>query len=439
MNSKNTVLFQKANVLTMEEESLLNGYDVLVENGVITAIGRDLSSENARVIDCRGKTLLPSLFDSHTHIIFKDTLPLFLAYGITTVVNMCGQPCHLRWKKEIEEGRIIAPDLITAGPIIDGTEKFHQGFSIHHWETLPVDEEFPGILSFPGIIAAPDAESARRAVRYTKAAGYAYVKAYNHMEREAHDALFDEAQKLGIPVIGHYDDCINSDQIKDLMPADYDVLQRTVAHIIFVNEQNIEKMLAFGTYLDPTLIVEEVHFGTVREEPAYQEASALLNPAIAKQWKEANLLHQQSYRGPHVKYRTCRRGREWYHEMIRRYEKAGGRIIAGTDGGMEYMLPGYTLVRELAYYVEAGLSNFAALKTATVNPAQCFGLEKELGTVKKGKRANLLVLDGNPLENIRALEKPALVVKDGVPYDRAFLDNWCEQLRTKPAEEMETV
>lgn len=440
MVQSHSFLFRGCGLIDMLDGSCRQQMDVLTQHGRITAIGQGLiPPEDCTVINCEGKYLMPSLIDSHTHIMFADTLPVFLAHGITTVINMCGHACHLRWQKELLAGTREGSDLITTGPIIDGTEKYHLSFQLCREEPIPVDASYPGLLAFPGIIAAPDAETARQAVRYTKEAGYAYVKCYNHLEREVHDALFDEAARLGISVLGHYDDCINSDCLTDLAPEDYEIQQRTVSHVIFINEQNLPKMLASGVYLDPTVIVERVHFGGERETASYQEELSLLNPAIQKSWTDSNDLHRASYQGDHIKYRVKRRGFEWYEQVIASYHRAGGKIIAGTDGGMEYMLPGWSLHQELAGYVKAGLSPYEALCTATVNPVACFDLKDETGTIETGRPSRLLLLDGNPLENIRALSQVAAVLKDNHLYDRAGLDLWRQQLRSLPANQLESV
>ena len=440
MVRSNAFLFHNSGLIDLLEDRCRQQMDVLAQNGQIGAIGRDLTPpEGCTVIDCEGKYLMPSLIDSHTHIMFADTLPIFLADGVTTVINMCGHACHLRWQKELLAGTREGSDLITTGPIIDGTEKYHLSFQLCREEPISADASYPGLLAFPGIIAAPDAETARKAVRYTKEAGYAYVKGYNHMEREAHDALFDEAAKLGLQVLGHYDDCINSDCLTDLNPEDYEIRQRTVSHVIFVNEQNLPKMLEAGVYLDPTVIVERVHFGGERETAAYQEELSILNPAIQKSWTDSNDLHRASYQGDHIKYRVKRRGFEWYEHVISTYHRSGGKIIAGTDGGMEYMLPGWSLHQELAGYVKAGLTPYEALRTATVNPVACFDLKDEAGTIEKGRPSRLLLLDANPLEDIYALSQVSAVLKDNRFYDRAGLDTWRQQLHDLPADQLESV
>lgn len=440
MNKYDQLLIKNCNVIDLINEKIMNEYDVLIKGGEIVEIGKKINSSNIlKVLDGSDKYLLPSLIDSHTHIEFVDTLLFYLSCGITTVVNMCGMPIHLRWAKEIADGIRIGPDIISAGPIIDGTEKYHCSFQLREMEAIDADRQFDGLLAYPGMIVAKDDATARLAVRYTKTAGYDYVKYYNHMNLEAHNAVFDEAKKLGIDVIGHYGDCINSDCISKLSADDYDISQRTVSHIVFVNNQNIQKMLSSGVYLDPTLIVEQTHFGSIQDNTNYKEQLSLLNTAIKEKWVESNRLHALSYQGDHVKHRIKRRGQEYYYKAIFEYQKAGGKIIAGTDSGMEYMLPGWSLHQELLNYVDAGLTSWQALRTATINAAECFRLESKMGSIQVGKKARMMLIDKNPIENLSNISRICMIFKDDMLIDKLYLDECIDKARNKPVEMLESI
>ena len=388
MKEAKKMVLADVNLITLTDNQVLYHQDLLVENGYIGSIvpHKSLSEENFEVLDCKDKYVIPSFTDSHVHVVCADSLEWFLGYGVTSVINMQGVSTHLQWKKEVALGERIGSDIFTTGPIIDGRDEFVR-FSKAYKKAprLPADELYPNILFYEGLMIATKPEEARKCVRYTKAAGYDFVKVYSNVTREVYYAICEEAEEVGIDVIGHIPDCINSDYSDDA--DNFQIKQKTIEHVSSINEKIIKKMLKSNVYLDTTLAVEKVHMQKQIDNPDYKSRMELMNPAVLNQWEESKKNHMEGYQEVKGRRKTIHHDPEYYAKMIRIFVDGGGKILAGTDGALEYMIPGYTLHKELEFLVEYGLNELEALKTATVNPSIFLKKEKEIGTIEVGKKS----------------------------------------------------
>ena len=408
-----TILLENANLIPLTANRIDYNQDVFIEDGNIKKISLHSGTKpvNNKVIDCTGKFIIPSLTDCHVHIISDDNLEWYLCYGVTCVQNMQGLPLHLKWKNEVMSGERVGCDIYTAGPIIDGHERYMRISSLYKKDnSLSADRLYPDIQHYPGLIVATDKKAASDAVDYIKAAGYDSIKVYSNISRDVYETICDRAAEISIAIIGHLPECLNSDYSSETFKYQYN--QKTIEHLSVVNEEIIRKMLESGIYLGTTIIVDKIHIENGISSNDYQSQIKKMNPAIIDQWQRSKKVHMDSYYEDKNRRITVRRSPEYYAKMLRFFVENGGKILAGTDGGLEYLVPGYTLHKELEYLVEYGLSAYEALKAATVNPAAYLGIQKEAGTIEIGKKARLLVLDANPMEEISNTQKISMIIKD---------------------------
>ena len=402
-------------VVPMTSETVLEDAVVVVRDGRIAAVGPagEVSvPADARRIDGRGRFLIPGLADMHTHLYSDDPempdslgpheLGVMLAHGVTTARLMIGTPEHLRLRREIEAGRVPGPQLWVASPQFAGK---------------PYDN---GV-----VVTTP--EDAREAVRDAAAAGYDFVKLTVHITRPVYDAIVDESRRRGIRVVGHVDPQVGvaraleaGQQIEHLDGYFEAILADSAAGRLSVSNYGVyqpknwetldlvddaklaaiaEATARAGVWSTPTLTIFNTAFAIGETDEAMERRP---------DWRMIPPKVRDLYLGSRAKYwRTAapesRRKRyvEIRNELTRRIAGAGGRILAGSDSPELLMAYGWTLHRELEALVEAGLTPYQALESATRNPAEFLGAAKEWGSIERGKRADLVLISGNPLEDIR--------------------------------------
>ncbi|HEU5039709.1 MAG TPA: amidohydrolase family protein [Gemmatimonadales bacterium] len=402
-------------VVPMTSASVLQRAVVVVRHGRIEAVGPARTVKvpaGARRIDGQGKYLIPGLADMHTHLysddpgipdsVGPDELGVMLANGITVARFMIGTPEHLRLRRELETVRLVGPQLWVASPQFAGK---------------PYDN---GV-----VVTTP--ENARAAVARARDDGYDFIKLTMHITRPVYDAIVDEAGRRGIRVIGHVDPQVGvpraleaGQQIEHLDGYFESILADSVAGRISVSNYGVfqpknwetidlvddaklarlaEATARAGVWSTPTLTIFNTAFamGETDEAMARRPDWRMIPPSV-----------RELYLGARTKYwRTAatearrRRYVEIRNELTRRIAAAGGKIMAGSDTPEWLMAYGWTLHRELEALVAAGLTPYQALEAATRNPAEFLGASREWGTIERGKRADLVLLSGNPLEDIR--------------------------------------
>jgi Amidohydrolase family len=436
------LVFTHVTVIDMTGMPPRSDLTVLISGNRLAKIGpgnRVRVPRDARIIDARSKFLIPGLWDMHVHFTRIDTtFPLFIANGITSVRNMGGQLDDLlRWRTDTASGKIIGPRIVMCGPIIDGPEPAAHG---------------------PTIVVK-DAAEARAAVDWLKQRGADCVKVYDKLPRDAYFATIEEAKKQALPVVGHVPLSITSVDASDAG-------QRSIEHLgtilegsstlqseLFNSERSSapvtdpsefpRRLAARGTRMldtyDPKLAAEI--FGNFVKNQTWQV------PTLETKWAQTfidDLFRKGDDRLKYIpqselqwwsptknffaRYRTPEyisfRQRLWQKELelVGAMHRAGVPFMAGTDLGGAYVFPGFSLHHELELLVQAGFIPMEALQTATRNPAIFFGESASQGTIEKGKLANLVLLDANPLEDIRNTEKINAVVLNGRFLPREELD-----------------
>ena len=416
---------------------------VLIVEGRILAVGDEETvtlPPEALIVDGRGKYLLPALWDMHTHVYAVAPLldmPLYLAYGVTNVRDMqgCPQPndpfiaCaeeKRQWSNEAMAGKRVGPRIVSS------TSFMANGPGIRK-----------RLKNVPEFFETATPEQARAFVRHF-AGRVEGIKVYDRLPRDAYLALVDEARRQGLEVVGHRPHAVSAVEAaqhqKSIEHARF-ILQesfpgsaalREVAgtphwredrrrmldeHDPAMAEAIFAAMKANGTWYVPTHLTRWVDAyaddARVRQDPFLK----YLHPLMHWQWLEDV--------DATVKQDPSPEGRETYREFYRKgleltgaAHRAGVRILAGTD----YIVAGIDLHRELEQLVEAGLTPADAVFAATAAPAEYFGLSEQYGSVAAGKIADLLLLDANPLDDIRHTQRIRAVIFNGNLYDRAQLD-----------------
>jgi len=386
---------------------------VVVRNGRIIAAGPRAKVKiphDANVIDASGKTILPGLWDMHAHFEQVEWGPIYLAAGVTTVRD-CGNEFEFitAVRDAVAQGRGLGPRLLLAG-IVDGTGPM--AISVQRVDTP---------------------EQARQWVDRYHAAGFQQMKIYSSVKLENLKAVADEAHKLGMTVTGHVPRGLTAyqaieagqDQINHIvyiaeimrppLPADATRADRMKAAAeMDLNSPDAQKALAFlkehHTVVDPTIALYELFGATTVKPPASFEPGINKIPSeLAEQLTDVEPPNENSEMGEKVFRKEV--------AIVGALHHAGIPVVAGTDQAV----PGHSLHREIELYVQAGFTPMEAIQAATIVPARAMGLEKESGTVQKGKRGDLIVINGNPLEDIRNTRNVEYVVTNGTMYHTAEL------------------
>jgi imidazolonepropionase-like amidohydrolase len=386
---------------------------VVIEKGRIVDAGpksRVKIPSGAQKVDARGKTILPGMWDMHAHFEQVEWGPIYLAAGATTVRD-CGNEFEFitAVRDAVANGHGLGPRLLLAG-IVDGTG--------------------------PSAIGVERVDTPEQAKMWTDKyhdAGFQQMKLYSSLKLEEVKDVADEAHRLGMTVTGHVPIGLNAyqtieagqDQINHIpyildimvppLPADASRLDRANgAANLDLSSPDAQKAIAFlvqhGTVVDPTLALFEF-FSASTAKPA-----ASIEPGVVKVAPELQaILTDVGPPSPNAGLNEKVFAKEL--AVVGALHKAGVPIVAGTD----QTVPGHSLHREIELYVQAGFTPMEAIQAATIVPARVMGLDKEVGTVESGKRADVIILDGNPLESIRNIRKVEFVITNGVMYNCAEL------------------
>jgi imidazolonepropionase-like amidohydrolase len=369
----------------------------------IFKVGAKKPPQTAHVIDASGKFLMPGLWDMHVHI--QDApgvfARLYLAHGITGIRDMRMELDSLvELRVKIARGEMLAPRLIASGPALDDPPP--------EWP-LPIK------------MRIKSAVEARDAIGVLKANGVDFIKVHNFTTREAFFAIAEEAKQQHLTFVGHVPLPVS---IREAVEAG----QRSIEHLSefrVVEECSdpakrqdlIALFKRYETWQTPTLVtLRRIGLAVATDEGRAQYVPS----SVKKFWKLTDGMLQRLTE--EQKTKMSQRYKEAL-PLVGEFQRKGIGILAGTDSpAMSGVVSGFSLHDELALMVEAGLTPLQALQTATVNPARFLGRLRDLGTVEKGKLADLVLLDANPLNDIRNAGKISAVIVQGRLLDRASLD-----------------
>lgn len=365
---------------------------------------------DAQVVDARGKFLIPGLWDMHVHLdrVGEGGLPLFIANGVTSVRDMGGGDfAQIRvWRERITRESLLGPRIKASGPILEST-RFIQLLERLGGESLAGKR-----------VGVGGAAEALKAVDSIKILGVDFLKIRTNASRDAYLAIAVEAKRAGLHLVGHAPNGVSLLEVSDAG-------QKSIEHdLVFLNnytepewQEIAARFIKNGTHSVPTLIA-----GRGFREMPDQEVMAIIDdrtngrderrkyiaPALLEFWRKQ--MEMKRYETP-MDWKLVR---ERNLHAFRLLHQAGVRMMAGTDVAAPLVFPGFSLHEELVLLVkDIGLTRMEALQSATRNPAEFFDLADSLGTIEKGKFADLVLLEANPLEDISNTQKINAVVVRG--------------------------
>ena len=363
---------------------------ILVRDGRIAEVGPRAAvtiPPDVPSVAVDGKTIIPGLWDMHTHVTQIEWAPVYLAAGVTTVRDMGNEFEFLTPLRDaIASRRALGPRIVAAG-LVDGG----------------------GPNAF-GVYDAATPEEAKQAVAKYHDAGFQQIKIYSLVTPPIVEAICAEAHRLGMTVTGHVP---NGMTIEQAVAAGLD----HVAHLAIRGEagsDEVEQTIAFlrehRTVIDPTQSWNEL-LGHAAGSPI-----AAFQPGVLKIPAPLNRVFSNAGAAG-IDAATARTRLERGLRIVKALHDAGVPVVVGTDEG----IPGHSVHREIELYVEAGLTPMEALQAATIVPARAMKMDAELGTIERGKRADLVVLNANPLDSIRNIRSVRWTVSDGRVYDAPTL------------------
>jgi imidazolonepropionase-like amidohydrolase len=457
--SDGATVLRNVTIVDIERNRLQPRRDVVIVGDRIVGIqagGTARAPRQGRVLDGAGKFLMPGLWDFHVHVFSAPgeedlALPLYILNGITGIRDagaLRTLPQQRAVAQAIERGQRVGPRMVLAGALIDGP---------------------PG--SWPGQMVARNAADGRARVREAKAAGWRFIKSYSLLPEDAYLAIADEARKQGLPLFGHIPESVtldtavkaghrsiehfgrvtqactsaeaamiaaNAQALRSAEPLP--ALMRVMAghnHTTLDNwsaqqcERVTQRLAQAGVAVMPSLMVSDFYLG---KDPAPDDPRLRTVPtAVRTQWNQGDWRRQQM--SPELLAIAPRSvALDW--KTFKLAHDAGVPLLAGTDAAYAnpFIFHGYTLHDELARYVQAGLTPQQALRTATVNPGRFLKRTDLRGRVAWRQKADLVLLDANPLSDINATRRIHAVVANGRLFDREALDALQREVETKAAQ-----
>lgn len=438
--------FVDVTVVPMDRERTLAHQTVVIVDGKVADIGAANQVKipsGAQRIDGKGKFLIPGLVDMHNHL-FADAeevpdslapkeLQVMLANGVTTSRLMNGLPFQLELRDRIAKGELDLPRLFVSSPQFVGSARWHQ------------------IEPSSRLVTTPD--EARTAVQEYKKQGYDFIKMTMDLkDRAVYDAIMDECQKQGIRGIGHVDPAIGVEHaiergqqiehldgylesvLRDDSPIKTSLTQQGLfrkenwTSMDYVDEAKVraiaKKTARAGIYVAPSLAFLKVIYGRQVSEAdtrAFPDFRFMPKDKVAEWDRAMKIIYprieaSEKHRNAYIRVRD---------ELVRLIHQNGGKIMAGSDSPDVYLAYGYSMHRELKCLVEAGLSPYAALEAGTKTPAEY--LRGDFGQIKKGLRADLVLLEADPLKDIANTEKRAGVMLRGKWFPQSALNKLLDE------------
>lgn len=442
----------------------LRNATILIDKGRFVAVGSSKTPipTRAKRIDGRGKFAIPGMWDMHTHVDdpelveVKPTkeekaqwLPLFVLNGVTSIREMAGDLDLVKgWSKSTAAGALFGPRIFFGGPLVDGPSPM-----------------------WPESIAIDGAEKGRQVVRDLKARGADFVKVYSLLGKESFLAIADEAKKQGIPVCGHVPVSVTNreameaglNSIEHLLQLERELVdsqkladKRSQIPQGLAREERFEKMAEawadcysesaaddlfrdykkLGTWIDPTLVVSYENAFYEPTDPKMAARTMYIPAYVRDWWSPEENVHFKNQSA------SLRHGQQIIHKlrmtMIKSLVKAGVPMMTGSDmGGNPHCFAGWGIHDELALLVQAGLTPMQALVCATSNPAKYMKVFDQVGSIEKGKIADLVILTADPLTDIHNVSKIDGVIQGGQLLDRKELDRRFQMQKKAVANRLE--
>jgi imidazolonepropionase-like amidohydrolase len=418
-----------ATVIPMNRQRVLENHTVVIVDGWIEAVAPAgaIDTSAMQIVDGAGKYLLPALADMHVHYWMPGDAALFLANGVATVRNMSGAPFHLALQQQVETGKHPGPRIVTTSPTLEA-----DAFMLPMWKYLA------------------DADLAEPLVAQYVGRGYQQIKVLNSIPAETLRALGKACRNHGVRLTGHcpqavtYEEAIEAGMtcfehflgiwkghLSAGAPLDgqsnisLDVIEAMAHHLDFEAIRRLAgHMAAQQIWNCPTLVTDQFMHLPQENGLAHPQIASVLPyvpQAVLPLWEMLDSSRRQGEQ--RARWLQAIQSRvEASLAVIDILHQEGAPLLVGTDTSVRFVIQGFSVHAELENFVRAGLTPFEAIRCATVEPARFLGLTSQLGTVSKNKRAELILVNENPLERVGALHKPEAIFVNGFYLPRSELD-----------------
>lgn len=409
LDEPRVVAFVGVDLVSMVDDQVVEDQTVVVAGEMIAAIGNADTiavPDGAVIVEAHGSFLLPGLIDLHAHPYRREEMPLFLANGVTRILVPGGSLSLLKWR---DEPHGMEPRLHVCGPSLNHVREAHEAVAI---------------------------------VREQAADGYDCIKIYDDISAEAFGALAREAKEQGLLSIGHIPRNLTWNDMLDAGPS-------AVAHaeeFLYspcCSAADLERIQRTMRESGTALIATISNYDRIGRQAADAELylatqpTAFYSPVLLRTWIASRNGYRRNFGVERLA--KLRFLLDFQKLLVKRLADAGVRVLAGTDAGNPGSLPGFSIHDELAALEGAGLSRFAVLTAATRHAADFLGIGDRVGTVEVGKRADLLLVWGNPLKDLGHLKLPYGVMVGGEWSDRAEQTGSLRRLRADLGPEREFV
>ena len=437
---KTPLAFVGVSVLTMTSKEVLANQTVLVEDGRIKSIrpADRVGIEGAVLIDGSGKYLMPGLADMHVHYWDQSEASMFLANGVTTVRNMWGSPLHRVFEEENRRGEWPGPRIITTSPLIDGLND--EGKTL--WNNSNYVE---------------DPERARQLVRRYAEQGYNQIKVYSQLRHDTLAALGRAADENGVKLVGH---CPNPMTFEEAIGAGMKCFEHLTN--VFFGHFNEGVSSKDGRWTGEKMIellkavVEETDFVSIRRLAALMAEKEIWNCPTITVWQggvpndsraaDSRMNYMPSWFAGWWNQSRYKENKEEIGVLLGKavdqrikvlsiLREEGAPVMVGTDTPNPFCFQGFSLHDEMENFLEAGYSAYETLRIATVDAARFAGELDQWGSIEEGKRADLILVDANPLQDLGVLRNPEAVLSNGYYFSRAALEDLLAQ-RSKKVKEL---
>ena len=394
-----SVAFTNVSVVPMDSSKVVPNQTVIITGDRITAVGPAKTTrapEGAVQVEGQGKYLMPGLAEMHGHIppptqpreLIDNVLFLYVAAGVTTVRGMQGAPGQLDLREAAKRGEIVAPNLYLAGPQFGGG-------------------------------AVKSAEDAVARVRQQKAEGWDLLKVQEGLSTPAYDAMAKTAKEVGIRFGGHVPNDVGLLHAIEMGQETFDHIDGYIEQLDGrakpVDEKALDDLVQrtrkAGAWIVPTLVVWETLQGpvTLESRTAFSELR-YLPAAQVQQWTKGleSRLKNPEYNADQAKLHIDNRMR-----ILKALHAGGVRLLLGSDAPQQFNVPGFSIHREMRRMADAGISPYEVVKSGTANVGEHFKAQDQFGTIAVGKRADLILVDANPLQDVANMEQRSGVMIRG--------------------------
>ena len=424
------LVIKDVKVLTMETDQIQSNQTIVIEDGMIQWIGPDSEANypsNSSIVE-GDYYVMPGLAEMHAHIpssnqgrdAMENTLALYLTQGMTTIRGMLGDPAHLELREEAEDSDFLSPRILTSGPSFNGNSA-----------TIP--------------------ETSRQMVRDQAAAGYDLLKFHPGIDLDNFNAITDEANEQGIEFSGHISEGIGLERSLNAGQKTIDHFDKYLEFLTGDIEKESASVIYFGYEEMPRVdlsLIDEVASITNEADAWVVPTNTLLvnvfDPDLTveemRNWPGMEFMSDDLVNGWSNSVRSTRNSIDYDEEQAEHYlnirkqltlalHEHGSRILLGADAPQIFNPPGFAAHRELELLVEAGLTPFEAIQTGTINVGRYLEEEESVGKVAEGYRADLILLDTNPLETIPFQDHIEGVIYRGNYLDYKDLTSLLERLK----------